>query len=244
MYITSSSASSLLRATRSKLSSSSSSISRTFSHHHPSSSTSRTFSSSTAARSFYSPPSLNDPRVNRLPYSIRILLESAIRNCDNFQVTKEDVEKIIDRENSYTKQVEIPFKPARVLLQDFTGVPAVVDLACMRDAMNKLGGDSNKINPLRFKPSAQNINVLAGAGARAGSRIFAAQSPVLFGVNAVRARSLKRSVDTDKLGLPSHKRFMSGTTGKISETKTWSSTAISTSSSLSATAIFDALHFQ
>ncbi|KAL2331837.1 hypothetical protein Fmac_019418 [Flemingia macrophylla] len=97
---------------------------------------------------FYSLPSLNDPRIDRLPYSIRILLESAIRNCDNFQVTKEDVEKIIDWENSSVKQVEIPFKPARVLLQDFTGVPAVVDLACMRDAMNKLGSDSNKINPL------------------------------------------------------------------------------------------------
>ncbi|KAL0354141.1 UNVERIFIED_CONTAM: Aconitate hydratase, cytoplasmic [Sesamum angustifolium] len=83
-----------------------------------------------------------------LPYSIRILLESAIRNCDGFQVTKEDVEKIIDWENTSPKLVEIPFKPARVLLQDFTGVPAVVDLACMRDAMNKLGSDSNKINPL------------------------------------------------------------------------------------------------
>ncbi|KAK7272291.1 hypothetical protein RJT34_28794 [Clitoria ternatea] len=97
---------------------------------------------------FYSLPSLNDPRIDRLPYSIRILLESAIRNCDSFQVTKQDVEKIIDWENSSVKQVEIPFKPARVLLQDFTGVPAVVDLACMRDAMNKLGSDSNKINPL------------------------------------------------------------------------------------------------
>ncbi|KAH9793178.1 Aconitate hydratase 3 [Citrus sinensis] len=97
---------------------------------------------------FYSLPALNDPRIEKLPYSIRILLESAIRNCDNFQVKKEDVEKIIDWENSAPKQVEIPFKPARVLLQDFTGVPAVVDLACMRDAMNKLGSDSNKINPL------------------------------------------------------------------------------------------------
>lgn len=97
---------------------------------------------------FYSLPALNDPRVDKLPYSIRILLESAIRNCDNFQVTKEDVEKIIDWEKTSPKQVEIPFKPARVLLQDFTGVPAVVDLACMRDAMNKLGSDSNKINPL------------------------------------------------------------------------------------------------
>ncbi|ESQ36924.1 hypothetical protein EUTSA_v10002387mg [Eutrema salsugineum] len=97
---------------------------------------------------FYSLPALNDPRIDKLPYSIRILLESAIRNCDNFQVTKEDVEKIVDWEKTAPKQVEIPFKPARVLLQDFTGVPAVVDLACMRDAMNKLGSDSNKINPL------------------------------------------------------------------------------------------------
>ncbi|XAR67446.1 Aconitate hydratase [Bertholletia excelsa] len=97
---------------------------------------------------FYSLPALNDPRIDKLPYSIRILLESAIRNCDNFQVTPADVEKIIDWENTSPKQVEIPFKPARVLLQDFTGVPAVVDLACMRDAMNQLGGDSNKINPL------------------------------------------------------------------------------------------------
>ncbi|CAN0914541.1 Aconitate hydratase 3, mitochondrial [Linum grandiflorum] len=97
---------------------------------------------------FYSLPALNDPRIDKLPYSIRILLESAIRNCDNFQVTKEDVEKIVDWENSSPKQVEIPFKPARVLLQDFTGVPAVVDLASMRDAMGNLGSDPSKINPL------------------------------------------------------------------------------------------------
>eukprot|EP01018_Ginkgo_biloba_P019788 Gb_03771 [translate_table: standard] len=97
---------------------------------------------------FYSLTALNDPRTDKLPYSVRILLESAIRNCDNFQVTKDDVEKILDWENTSPKQVEIPFKPARVLLQDFTGVPAVVDLACMRDAMKRLGGDTNKINPL------------------------------------------------------------------------------------------------
>ncbi|KAJ3689776.1 hypothetical protein LUZ61_018940 [Rhynchospora tenuis] len=97
---------------------------------------------------YYSLPSLNDQRIDRLPYSIRILLESAIRNCDEFQVTGKDVEKILDWENTATKQVEIPFKPARVLLQDFTGVPAVVDLACMRDAMNKLNSDPKKINPL------------------------------------------------------------------------------------------------
>ncbi|KAL3508482.1 hypothetical protein ACH5RR_027883 [Cinchona calisaya] len=97
---------------------------------------------------FFSLPALNDPRIDKLPYSIRILLESAIRNCDNFQVTKDDVEKIIDWENTSPKQVEIPFKPARVLLQDFTGVPAVVDLASMRDAIKNLGSDPEKINPL------------------------------------------------------------------------------------------------
>ncbi|KAI9115728.1 hypothetical protein K1719_013397 [Acacia pycnantha] len=97
---------------------------------------------------FYSLPALNDPRIDKLPYSIKILLESAIRNCDNFEVTKDDVEKISDWENTSLKQVEINFKPARVLLQDLTGVPAVVDLASMRDAMKNLGNDPNKINPL------------------------------------------------------------------------------------------------
>ncbi|CAI7923422.1 unnamed protein product [Closterium sp. NIES-54] len=96
---------------------------------------------------YYSLPALNDPRVDRLPYSIRILLESALRNCDNFQVLPADVEKILDWEKTAPQQVEIPFKPARVLLQDFTGVPAVVDLAAMRDAMKSLGGDPNAINP-------------------------------------------------------------------------------------------------
>jgi aconitate hydratase len=97
---------------------------------------------------YYSLPKLNDPRVDTLPYSIRYLLESAIRNCDNFQVLKADVEKILDWERTAPKQVEIPFKPARVILQDFTGVPAVVDLAAMRDAITRLGGDPDKINPL------------------------------------------------------------------------------------------------
>ena len=97
---------------------------------------------------YYSLPELNDERIAKLPYSIRVLLESAIRNCDEFNVTKADVEKILDWENNASKLVEIPFKPARVILQDFTGVPAVVDFAAMRDAMKRLGGDENKINPL------------------------------------------------------------------------------------------------
>ena len=79
---------------------------------------------------------------------MRVLLESAIRNCDNFSMTERDVENILNWKSTSTKDVEIPFKPARVLLQDFTGVPAVVDLAAMRDAVRKLGVDPMKINPL------------------------------------------------------------------------------------------------
>ncbi|CAI5467073.1 unnamed protein product [Closterium sp. Yama58-4] len=97
--------------------------------------------------SFYSLPALNDPRIDELPISIRYLLESAIRNCDNFQVMEKDIEKILDWANTSQHQVEIPFKPARVILQDFTGVPAVVDLAAMRDAMKASGGDPSAINP-------------------------------------------------------------------------------------------------
>lgn len=99
------------------------------------------------AYSFYSLEDLKDARYETLPYSVRILLEAAVRNCDNFQVEEADVEKILDWAKN-AGNVEIPFKPARVILQDFTGVPAVVDLAAMRDAMQRLGGDPAKINPL------------------------------------------------------------------------------------------------
>ncbi|TVU17240.1 hypothetical protein EJB05_33259, partial [Eragrostis curvula] len=97
---------------------------------------------------FYTLPALNDPRIDRLPFCIRILLESAIRNCDNLQVTMNDVEKIINWEKTSPTQTEIPFKPARCLLMDNTGIPAIVDLAAMRDMMAKLGTDPYKINPL------------------------------------------------------------------------------------------------
>ncbi|XP_049822651.1 cytoplasmic aconitate hydratase-like isoform X1 [Aethina tumida] len=89
-------------------------------------------------------------KYDRLPYSIRILLESAVRNCDNFQITQKDVQNILNWEENQAVEggIEIPFKPARVILQDFTGVPAVVDFAAMRDAVKELGGDPEKINPI------------------------------------------------------------------------------------------------
>jgi len=86
--------------------------------------------------------------TSRLPFSIRMLLESALRNCDNYQVTVDDVKKLAGWTPQTAGQVEIAFKPARVVLQDFTGVPAIVDLAAMRSAMKRMGGDIHKINPL------------------------------------------------------------------------------------------------
>src|SRR5437899_10036996 len=86
--------------------------------------------------------------LERLPFSIRILLEAALRACDGYQVTEADVRRLASWSPKPGEPVEIPFKPARVVLQDFTGVPCVVDLAAMRSAMQRLGGDAKKINPL------------------------------------------------------------------------------------------------
>jgi aconitate hydratase len=86
--------------------------------------------------------------ISRLPYSIKILVENLLRKLDGKVVLEEDLKNIASWKKSYAEPVEIPYHPARVLMQDFTGVPAVVDLAAMRDAMKKSGGDPKKINPL------------------------------------------------------------------------------------------------
>ena len=86
--------------------------------------------------------------VSRLPFSIKVLLEALLRNCDGILVTEEDVTSLAQWNAKVPARREVPFKPARVILQDFTGVPAVVDLAAMRAAMKRLGGDATKINPL------------------------------------------------------------------------------------------------
>lgn len=86
--------------------------------------------------------------INNLPFSIRILVENLLRKLDGRIVRQEDVLKIARWEKRYEEPVEIPYHPARVLMQDFTGVPAVVDLAAMRDAVQDLGEDPMKINPL------------------------------------------------------------------------------------------------
>ncbi len=84
--------------------------------------------------------------IAALPRSIRVLLEGALRNCDGFLVTEEDVENIAGWKPD-AERGEIPFMPSRVILQDFTGVPAVVDMAALREAMVELGGDPAKVNP-------------------------------------------------------------------------------------------------
>ncbi|MBL8133012.1 MAG: aconitate hydratase AcnA [Anaerolineae bacterium] len=85
--------------------------------------------------------------VDRLPFSIKILLENALRNLDNYEVMEDAVAAIASWNASAPGDIEIPFKPARVILQDFTGVAVVVDLAALRSAMQRLGGDPRRINP-------------------------------------------------------------------------------------------------
>ena len=86
--------------------------------------------------------------ISRLPFSMKVLLENLLRNEDGRSVSKEDIQAVAQWLKTKTSEREIAFRPARVLMQDFTGVPAVVDLAAMRDAMEHLGGDPKKINPL------------------------------------------------------------------------------------------------
>jgi len=86
--------------------------------------------------------------ISRLPFSMKVLLENLLRFEDGVTVTVEDIQAIVDWQKERKSDREIQYRPARVLMQDFTGVPCVVDLAAMRDAMNKLGGDAQKINPL------------------------------------------------------------------------------------------------
>ncbi|MDR6847621.1 aconitate hydratase [Sphingomonas sp. BE270] len=86
--------------------------------------------------------------ISRLPFSMKVLLENLLRFEDGVTVTTEDLQAIIDWQQERKSDREVQYRPARVLMQDFTGVPCVVDLAAMRDAITKLGGDAAKINPL------------------------------------------------------------------------------------------------
>ena len=97
---------------------------------------------------YYSLSGLDENGVDTsaLPYSIRILLEGALRGNDGFLISEDDIRNIAAW-TANGERGEIPFRPSRVILQDFTGVPAVVDLAALRDAMVEMGGDPEKVNP-------------------------------------------------------------------------------------------------
>src|SRR6185312_13713248 len=84
----------------------------------------------------------------RLPFSLKVLLENLLRHEDDRTVRRDDVDALVKWDPKAEPDREIAFRPARVLLQDFTGVPCVVDLAAMRDAITRLGGDAQRINPL------------------------------------------------------------------------------------------------
>ena len=110
-----------------------------------------TFETGSGLATLYRLRALDDAGITntaRLPYSIRMVLEALLRTCDNYEVTEADVRSLATWNAAKPAETEIPFKPARVVLQDFTGVPCVVDLAAMRAAMKRLGGDPRKINPL------------------------------------------------------------------------------------------------
>ena len=87
-------------------------------------------------------------KVARLPFSLKILLENLLRFEDGVNVTRQDIDALLNWDAKATPDHEISFTPARVIMQDFTGVPCVVDLAAMREAIKKLGGDPQKVNPL------------------------------------------------------------------------------------------------
>ena len=96
----------------------------------------------------WSLPALGVDKVARLPYSLKILLENLLRFEDGTNVTRADVEALLNWNPKAAPSYEISFTPARVIMQDFTGVPAIVDLAAMREAMTRLGGNADEINPL------------------------------------------------------------------------------------------------
>ena len=116
---------------------------------HDSFNTRQTLDVAGTAYEYFSLQTLAEKRseVGRLPLTLKILLENLLRNEDGDTVTEKDINAVVDWLDQRTSEHEIAFRPARVLMQDFTGVPAVVDLAAMRDAVALVGGDPQKINP-------------------------------------------------------------------------------------------------
>src|SRR5450755_2645394 len=129
------------------------------------------------------------PGVKRLPFSLKILIENLLRYEDGRSVTREQIAALAAWDMKRPPDREIAFRPARVLLQDFTGVPCVVDLAAMRDAMAEMGGDPDKINPLQDVELVIDHSVIADAYGSAGA--FAINAELEFQRNGERYQLLK-----------------------------------------------------
>src|SRR5579863_10007220 len=129
------------------------------------------------------------PNVKRLPVSLKTLLENLLRFEDSRTVTKEQIDAVATWDPRRPPQREIAFRPARVLLQDFTGVPCVVDLAAMRDAMAEMGGDAERINPLQDVELVIDHSVIADAYGSSGA--FAINAELEFQRNGERYQLLK-----------------------------------------------------
>ena len=133
------------------------------------------------------------PKVKKLPYSLRILLENLLRHEDGRTVTKDDIEALATRDVKKPTDREIAFRPARVLLQDFTGVPAVVDLATMREALAEMGGNPEKINPLAPADLVIDHSVIVDQFAT--SQAFGANAALEFNRNRERYAFLRWGQD-------------------------------------------------
>ncbi|TLZ09847.1 MAG: aconitate hydratase, partial [Gammaproteobacteria bacterium] len=107
-----------------------------------------TLTAGASSYEIWSLAALPQDKLARLPYSLKILLENLLRFEDGVSVTRADIEALLEWDPRATPSHEIAFTPARVILQDFTGVPCVVDLAAMRDAIVRLGGNAERVNPL------------------------------------------------------------------------------------------------
>jgi len=150
----------------------------------------RTLSVNDKSYSYFSLPSLGENfDITRLPFSLKILLENLLRNEDGIDITAGDIEALARWDSQAKPETEIAFTPSRVVLQDFTGVPAVVDLAAMRDAMKNLGGDPEQINPL--SPAELVIDHSVQVDSYGSADALATNNKIEFGRNQERYSFLK-----------------------------------------------------
>jgi aconitate hydratase len=137
----------------------------------------------------FSLAALKDRNVARLPYSLKILLENLLRFEDGVNVTRDDIEALLAWDSKAAPAYEISFTPSRVIMQDFTGVPAIVDLAAMREAMIKLGGNPDEINPL--SPAELVIDHSVQVDAYGTADALAKNTAIEFGRNIERYAFLR-----------------------------------------------------